>query len=80
MSTDIVVAEEAPSWVQVAVLGGDLHQLDYASDMTVANALACANVRVKQGLMVQVNGREAQLDEVLEPNSVVQVTTKVMNG
>jgi uncharacterized metal-binding protein len=80
MSTDVAVAEKTPGWVQVAVLGDDLHQLDYRSDMTVANALALAEVDVRKGLMVQVNGREAQLSDPLERNSVVQVTTKVQNG
>ncbi len=72
--------DTTPQWVQVAVLGGDVQQLDFEDGMTVAEVLQAAQIESTQGSVVQVNGRAAAADEIVEPGSVVQVTSRVKNG
>lgn len=74
------VPQAQHAWVQVAVLGSELRQTDFVQGMTVRDALAKVEVEVHDSMMVQVNGKPADLDRELEPNSAVQVTTKVENG
>lgn len=74
-------ADPAPAqWVHVTVLGGDTHQLDFTPGMTVAQALTSANLRREPGTIVQINGIAVEDDAVIEPNSVVQLTSRVKNG
>ena len=72
--------EEAAQWVDVAVMGGEVTKLDYEPGMTVRQVLEAANIELKRGSVVQINGQPAILDDVVEANSVVQVTGRVYNG
>jgi hypothetical protein len=68
------------AFVQVAVMGGDVQNIDFVEGMTVAAALKAAGVVVPKGAVVQLNGHRAQEDDLLDANSVLQVTTRVRNG
>jgi len=73
-------ADTTTPWVQVVVLGGDVHRLDYEPGMTVQQVLEAANLNPQEGQVVTINGAPAGLDQTIEPNSVVQLTSKVNNG
>lgn len=80
MTATAEAATENQGWIHVAVLGGDTRQLDFEPGMTVGQALEAADMRREQGTIVQVNGQPADDDQVLEPNSAVQITARVKNG
>ncbi len=67
-------------WVQLAVMGRDITTLDFTPGMTVGEVIAGTGQQVGRGTVVTVNGRPAGADQVLEPNSVVQITSRVSNG
>ncbi|HEX8227226.1 MAG TPA: hypothetical protein VF572_05155 [Candidatus Saccharimonadales bacterium] len=85
INTDTVAtepaAEDPTMTVRVAKLSGDTVTLDYSGDLTLGEYLAQANVTVDPGQLVTLNGRAAlNMDEPVEPNSVVVVVGKVTNG
>ncbi len=77
--TDAPVLTDA-QWVNVVVLGGDAHRLDYVDGMTVAQALEQAELQLERGQVITVNGQPVDSEQVIEPGSVVQLTSRVKNG
>jgi len=73
-------------WTYVAIMGGQTTKVRYESGQVVGDALnsvvQCGELTLRRGdgRVVTVNGRRAPLDQSLEPNSVVQVTSPVSNG
>ena len=68
-------------WVQVAVLGGDVHQIDLGEGKSVAQVLADANIEIETGQVVTVNGVPVtDFEQSLEPGTVVNVVSRVKNG
>ncbi|HVX24567.1 MAG TPA: hypothetical protein VG992_04495 [Candidatus Saccharimonadales bacterium] len=82
LATEKPPTEQTPAqWIDVAVLGGDVHKLDYAAGTTVSAALEQAGIQLDRGQVVTVNGAPVQdQDQVLEPNSAVNVVGRVKNG
>lgn len=68
-------------FVQVAVLGGDIHTIDCVEGLTVGQALAQAEVTLETGQVVTLNGAPVlNMDETVEPDSVLAVVGRVKNG
>ena len=72
---------ETPTWVQVTVLGGDVHNIDVGEGKTVAQALEEAGITVQDGQSITVNGRPVtNTDQALEAGTVISVVGKIRNG
>lgn len=70
-----------PAWAQVAVLGGDVANIDVTEGKTIAQALEDAGVTVEHGQSVSVNGEMiTDFEQPLQPGTVVAVVTKIRNG
>jgi hypothetical protein len=80
---DTMAPEEhpAPGWVQVAVLGGDVYNVDHTEGQTVRQALEEAGVVREDGQVVTLNGTAVHdLDQPVEPGTVINVVSRVKNG
>lgn len=73
--------QQTNQWVQVAVLGGDVHTIDLTEPKTVNQVLGEAGLELGQGQVVTVNGAPVtDFEQTLEPNTVVNVVSAVKNG
>lgn len=66
--------------VRVAVMGGREQVLDWKPGLTVRDWLGLSNLNIERGQRVNVNGRQADLNDPIESGSVIVVTNKVANG
>lgn len=83
MTTTVDNGSEALTngFVQVAVLGGDIHTVDCVEGLTIQQALTHAEVTLEHGQVVTLNGAPTQdLNQAIEPNSVLGVVSRVKNG
>jgi hypothetical protein len=72
---------ETPNWVQVTVLGGDVHNIDVTEGKTIAQALQEAGITVEKGQSITVNGQPVtDTNQALEAGTVVSVVRKLRNG
>ena len=72
---------ETPTWVQVTVLGGDVHNIDVTEGKTIAQALEEAGITVQGGQSITVNGRPVtDTNQALEAGTVISVVGKIRNG
>ena len=68
------------SAVRVSRSGDDAQAIEYVAGETVAYYLGVAEVSVGEGQSISLNGCRADLSTVVEPGSVIVVTTSISNG
>jgi len=76
--------QEAPapinSVVRLSKLGSDALTVDFTAGMTVGEYLERADLTVDPDQMITVNGEPAEVDDIVEPETVVVVAGKIRNG
>jgi hypothetical protein len=76
---------QSQGWAHVARLGGESQRFDLSDALrTPADALKAANVTLRQGETVNIDGENVAADKLdkiqLQPNTVIQVTGRIANG
>ena len=67
--------------INITVMGGDDHSIDFAKDKTVGDYLNEAGIDIGDGQSVSLNGEEIKnLDEMVSPEGQIVVASRVSNG
>ncbi len=67
--------------IEITVMGGDDHQVDFVEDKTVGDYLNEAGIDVEAGQSVSLNGEEIKdFGQVVYPEGQIVVASRVANG
>lgn len=67
--------------IEISVMGGDDHQVDFVKDKTVGEYLNDAGIDVGEGQSVSLNGEEIKdFGQMVSPEGQIVVASRVANG
>jgi|GEM_PF-3343020 len=66
--------------VTIAQLGGDETKVEFQEGLTIGMYLKMLGIVMAHGQVVSMNGEMVNIDDQVEPNSVINLVSRITNG
>lgn len=74
------LAEQPVPVIRIGGPGMPTRTLDFAPGVTISDWLRHAGITLREGQSINVNGKRAELTDVLEPETSITITSRITNG